>query len=1434
MDTIAYSVYLLPVILTEVLSLNFFKSLKMHDLTGRFMYKVLLIDSDPDTRGILNKALGKVHVAEFVILETAVRNAMDALSDNPPDLLMIGADYEADKAFGLIREVRLNQHLNGLTVIFLLPELSEISLKEKAFDAGADLLVNKPVGLPELASVLKIIQKNHAPGKTPGIITGIQASDSDFRSFFEHAADAIFIADAETHCILDANHAAARLMNMPVDKLIGLNQTELHPVYESGSSKTAFSDTVESEGRSAPSPMVLQHIQRSDGCLVPVEIHASLVTYKGRKCLAGTFRDITERVKTAEELELSRKEFRTYFESAAVGMTVTSLDKVWLEVNDRFCQMLGYTREELKGILWTEITHPDDLPNNEELYVKALQGEIDTYEIDKRFFRKDGSLLYVTLSVVCLRNDEGVASHFLSSYVDISQRKIAEEDLIRTRNRYLSIIEKAPDGVVLIDAAGNFSYVSPSAKRIFGYGNEESIQGNPAEYTHPDDIDFVIAELLKVMADASYSPTIQYRFSGKGGIWKYIESTFSNHLDNPDLQSIVINFRDITERKHSEKQIRQERIMLRTLIDNLPDPIYILDNKGRKVVANKADVENIGCVNEANVLGKNDLELFPGEIGERGHADNMQVIQSGNPIVSRVENFIDKQGKQRWLLTSKFPLFDASGASAGLVGIGYDITEQKKIEDDLKLSEEKYRYLFQNNPMVMWIYDVETLKFLEVNEAAMHQYGYTREEFLSMSIRDIRPQDELGRLEQLISNPMEVLTFLQDWKHIKKNGQLIFVEIASHLIDYEGREARLVLVNDITSRKRAQEEIVKSKETYKAFFEDDLTGDFICSAEGQILECNPAFVRIFGFDSQEQALATGLSVLLSDGYSLSDVVEMVNQQSRLTDFEFGAFRLDGKPIFLIANLIGYFDNSGRLETIKGYLFDNTRRKLAELELQKLSRAVEQNPASIVITDVNGNIEYVNPKFSQLTGYSLEEVIGKNPRILKSGFTPQEDYTNLWATILSGREWQGELQNRKKNGEIYYESALISPICDEKGNIQHFLAVKEDITSKNQLMEDLIAAKEKAEESDRLKSAFLANMSHEIRTPMNGILGFMGILQEPGLSGDERDEYIRIVKMSGARLMSTINDIIDISKIESGVSTVNLSETDVNEVMKQSLKFFTPEAEEKQLTLQISEILPEGMSRVLTDSYKLDSVLTNLIKNSLKFTRKGSIVYGCHLEKDMIRFTVTDTGVGIPPDRKSTIFERFVQAETSLSRPFEGSGLGLAISKAYVEMLGGEISVSSELGKGSEFSFTIAYSPVNNTLLQPEAIPLSGEVKALKADHIFLAAEDDDISFLFLKKILANENIRLLRAHDGQEAIRMCKEIPEICFVLMDIKMPKVDGYEATRSILGFRPDLPVVALTAYAFPEDHEKAMACGCVDYLTKPLNRDKLFRIIGKHLPA
>ncbi|NEW81387.1 MAG: response regulator [Mariniphaga sp.] len=533
--------------------------------------------------------------------------------------------------------------------------------------------------------------------------------------------------------------------------------------------------------------------------------------------------------------------------------------------------------------------------------------------------------------------------------------------------------------------------------------------------------------------------------------------------------------------------------------------------------------------------------------------------------------------------------------------------------------------------------------------------------------------------------------------------------------------------------------------------------------------------------------------------------------------------------------------------------ENESRKISEEKLKKVTAAIENSKVSVVITDSDGIIEYANPYFSQLTEYATDEYIGKNLRILKSGYHTAAFYKEFWHTIKSGQTWEGEFNNIKKDGTHYWENAIVSPVRDDNNVITNFVAIKTDITLSKLVNEELKRAKEKAEESERLKSAFLANMSHEIRTPMNGILGFAGLLKEPKLTGEEQQEYIGIIEKSGVRMLNIINDIIAISKVESGQMKTFISPTNINEQIEYIYNFFKPEVEKKGMLILYNNSLTNNEATIKTDKEKIYAILTNLVKNAIKFSDSGTIEVGYRLcrknayhvsgttgpvnaclvsEPDELEFFVRDNGVGIPKDRMEAIFDRFVQADIADKRAFQGAGLGLSISKAYVEMLGGEIRVDSEEGKGSCFYFTIPYNresaELNTVTTEVPAGSNENKTKCFK----ILIAEDDEISGMLISMAIKAFGKNVLKATTGVETVEVCRNNPDLDFVLMDIKMPEMDGLEATRQIRKFNNDVIIIAQTAYALTGDREKAIAAGCNDYIAKPFGQASLTELMKKHL--
>ncbi|OYT12997.1 MAG: hypothetical protein B6I19_07485 [Bacteroidetes bacterium 4572_114] len=377
-------------------------------------------------------------------------------------------------------------------------------------------------------------------------------------------------------------------------------------------------------------------------------------------------------------------------------------------------------------------------------------------------------------------------------------------------------------------------------------------------------------------------------------------------------------------------------------------------------------------------------------------------------------------------------------------------------------------------------------------------------------------------------------------------------------------------------------------------------------------------------------------------------------------------------------------------------------------------------------------------------------------------------------------------------------------------------------------EDLKTALAKAHESERLKSAFLSNMSHEIRTPLTGIIGFIDLLYDPNYSMSQKQGFSKIINKSSRRLINTITDLIDISKIEAGQMEVSNAETSINGLLDDLHAFFAPKANSKGLTLTSLPTLPLDKATVFIDDTKLHGILSNLINNAIKYTEKGRITFGYVREGNFIKFFVKDTGIGVPAHRQHAIFNRFEQADIEDVMVYEGSGLGLAIAKAYVEMLGGKIWVTSEEGHGSKFMFTVPYSKKTAKKIEPGQKPKEKfQTEIVTSDLVALIVEDDEVSLFYFETILEGIFREIIYAKTGNEAIEICRGNTDIDIVLMDIKMPVMNGYDAAREIRKFNKDLVIIAQTAYAQVGDREKALEAGCNDYITKPIKKEIL---IGK----
>ncbi|MDE2439497.1 MAG: PAS domain S-box protein [Betaproteobacteria bacterium] len=684
-------------------------------------------------------------------------------------------------------------------------------------------------------------------------------------------------------------------------------------------------------------------------------------------------------------------------------------------------------------------------------------------------------------------------------------------------------------------------------------------------------------------------------------------------------------------------------------------------------------------------------------------------------------------GEIRWLAHLCRPAYDAAGVFAGRHGSNRDITARKQDEQHVRGREASYRDMFEANPHPMWVYDLETLAFVDVNDAAVAHYGYTRDEFLSMHIMDLRFPEDISELMTRVRLGNEGRQTTGHARHRCKDGSEVLAEVSAHSIQYAGRQARVVLVTDITQRLRTEE-----------------------------------------------------------------------------------------------------------------------------QLRKLSLAVEQTPECILITDINGRIEYVNEAFIRISGYTRDEVMGKNPGFLQSGKMPPAEMAALWSALEQGQTWKGEFPNRRKDGSEYVAQAVVLPIRQNDGRITHYLAIEEDITEKKQItseleahrhhLEELVASRTEelnearlaAETANRAKSTFLANMSHEIRTPMNAIVGLTHLLRREKITPGQSDKLGKIAS-SAEHLLGVINDILDISKIEANKVTLEKVDFEIDPLLSRICTMVIDRVREKGLELVID--IDPRLGTLNGDPTRLSQCLINYIGNAVKFTERGTITLRARLldaEKDsaLVRFEVADTGIGIAPENLPRLFQTFEQADNSTTRRFGGTGLGLAITRRLAWLMGGDTGVDSTLGQGSTFWMTARLGHASGDANR-YAIPALQNVRSLVVDDSPSA------------RLVQAQQLRVLglECDDRASCTAAIEAIAEADaagdpyrLVIIDLLMPDMDGFatfEHIRQLPLVRQ--PVVLLSSPSGDQSvRDEALAAGFADVLRKPLSTINLQTCLNAHQQA
>lgn len=723
-----------------------------------------------------------------------------------------------------------------------------------------------------------------------------------------------------------------------------------------------------------------------------------------------------------------------------------------------------------------------------------------------------------------------------------------------------------------------------------------------------------------------------------------------------------------------EKQVA----FYKNIADSSPESIFIISPTCTIEYINIHATKELNFKKE-EIIGKKVQSIFPKDIAQKQCDFIQSVFETGECKQAVSES--SYAGRKVWLDTLMIPLKNAKNEMESVLGISRDITERKLSELEIKEKENTYRTLIENANDGIYIRDKKG-KIEFVNNKFIEILGYKKEKIIGSKSWDYLHPDDLKKIKKSSKSLPDIRNGLHDSARIiTKKGALKYVDINTVPMVINGEEKAFGIVRDITRR-------VQVEERLKMFSEVTHEGIFI-HQNGKIIDTNPAILNMMGIDEKIAAKSTIFDFIRKD---YQNIVKDKLAQNYTGTYEIVAVKKDKTEFTaeLKVKTIELNNQPGRVVSIN----DISNRKAVENEIRQLSTAVKQSPVSIVITDLKGNIEYANPQFSKITGYSPNELTGKNPRILKTGYTSREEYKNLWATILNGKIWEGEFLNRRKDGTTYWENATISPITDNNGKIINFLGIKEDITERKINREKLLETTQTLKKANASKDMFFSILAHDLRSPMGNIMQLSTLLELNYDSFDDENKisYIKLIKNLSEKTFELLENLLAWSRVQLNKIDFTPKKINLKDITEETLGIYEENIRNKEIQL-INNLNTD--INVLANEESVKLVFRNLLSNAIKFTpQKGKIEITANKykteenEKHQYIICFKDTGVGIPKNQIPKIFDVDRNFSTKGTNNEKGTGLGLILCKEFIEKNNGEISVKSTLDKGSQFCFTL--------------------------------------------------------------------------------------------------------------------------------------------------
>lgn len=1172
--------------------------------------------------------------------------------------------------------------------------------------------------------------------------------------------------------------------------------------------------------------------------------------------------------KKQHKLKQIYKYYESFLELSNDAVLIFDKDKNIIDASTQFCSLFGIDREQVSSLKLEDLLLGNDKNTSKQL--NDLHSTVLKETKINNFlakFKVDNALITFKINASIIDQTNTKDAVIVSSWQDISDLLLSNQKAIENKRKLKTLLDNLRGFAFRCKNDKNWTmeFVSAAFEELTGYSRNDIINNKKINFTDliiPEDRKRVWDE-VQIAISSKMPYELNYSIITKSGDIRFMEElgvgVYSE--DKGKLLAIEGYVNDITNKVNERKALKRSESINRSITQTAADGVITINSKG--------------FINSWNIAAKS---IF-------GYDEDEIIGEELNKIIPESKNIIDsafKNAKESKALNNlagktielkavnksgfKFPieLSLSKWEFAGelfFTAIIRDITIRKKNEDTLR----KLSTAVNQSPAVIVITDIDgnieyaNPKFTELTK-------YTLKEVIGKNPRILKSGEQSKDFyKKMWDTIMAGKTWKGDVHNIKKTGETFWERVSiSPIYDESGKIRNFIkIAENITQQKHDLLKLQQSEESYRRLIETTSEGFWRINKESKTIGVNKALCKMLGYTKKEMLGKTPFDFVDNENLSIFKHQITISNNNKQRIYEIQLRKKDGKNIFTLFSATTMLDHENNFDGSFAFVKDISEQKRSQLiqkilyniskantisdNLQTLISIIQKEVGKVVDTtnfyvalyDEKNDIlsfPYYADKYDRFTTVKAEKTLTKyvieTKKPLLADIDLKRDLYEEGKLNFIGTKskiWMGV--PLKNEGEVFGVFAVqhyddIEAYSEEDLAIMEIIADQISISiQRKQSEEALTYALSKATESDRLKSAFLQNISHEIRTPMNGLLGFTSLLKNSNLSGEEQQEYIEIIMESGGRLLNTLDDIMNISMIETGQITTNTSEFNVNNELTQQFELHKDDILEKGLELEIKPSYTKTEIILNTDYDKFNSILSYLIRNAIKYTFQGKIEIGFSEAIDHLEFYVKDSGIGIPDDRLEAIFDTFVQADLSEVKAKEGSGLGLSITKAYVEILGGKIWAESVEGEGSTFYFTIPYKSGETTHTTTKA---NNTAKKDLNNLKILIVEDEDFSVEYLKIVLRKYGSNFLQAKNGQEAIEITRENPDLDLIFMDIRMPIVNGYKATEEIRKFNKSVKIIAQSAYALQGDEDKALNIGCDAYLTKPIDKKELISTV------